>query len=212
MTRFQTVSYRSFAEDAGSREPEPAQIEALIAKARGRARADGFEEGVAHAEAQREAAEEETLNAIADALASLVRARDEIRADAAAATFTAIRDFIGAIAPGLLATGAAEAAAKALSSSVSGAKPPEITVRVATEALSKTRARFHAAGVRCALQGDPDVPVGVARISGEGGFDEIDVRPAVAAALEALEAPGRNGAVGEKPTAPKRSSTLFSED
>ncbi|MEO1611089.1 MAG: hypothetical protein AAFU55_01850 [Pseudomonadota bacterium] len=212
MTRFQTVSYRRFAEKT-SGEPEPAQLEALIAKARGRARADGFEEGVAHAEALRDAAHEETLRGIADALNAVQAAREELRAEAAEATFAAIRDFVSAISPRLLAAGAAEAAAKALSSSVAGSPTPELTVRVAEDALARTRECFHAAGARCALKGDPTLPFGVARISGEGGFDEIDIRPAIDEALKALEkkaAPAR-GASSRAP-GPKRSSSLFSEE
>lgn len=213
MSRFQTVSYRRFAEASEHREPEPAQLEALIAKARGRARADGFEEGVAHAEAQRDAVQEETLRSIADGLAELAAARDEMRQEAATATFNAIREFIGGIAPRLLASGAAEAAAKALSKEVASAQSPEISVRVAADALSATRASFHAAGVRCELSGDPDVPLGVAHITGGGGFDEIDVRAAVKAALTTLDrsAPTQRTG-GSKPTPPNRPSTLFSED
>ncbi|MEL7464226.1 MAG: hypothetical protein AAFN79_09180 [Pseudomonadota bacterium] len=213
MSRFQSVSYRRFAEASEPREPEPAQLEALIAKARGRARADGFEEGVAHAEAQRDAVQEETLRAIADSLAALASARDEMRQEAAAATFAAIREFIGGIAPRLLASGAAEAAAEALSKVIAGAQSPEVSVRVASVALTATRARLHAAGVRCELSGDPDIPLGVARITGGGGFDEIDVRAAVKAALTTLDRSAPAPRAGSaKSASPKRPSTLFSED
>lgn len=199
MNRGPAVSYQNFGGQKPERSTQAEHLDALIAKARGRARADGFEDGVAHAEAERDAAADQSLHEIAAALKALQENHDETAKRAAAATMDAVKSFIAAIAPRLLAIGAADAVASALSDGVSRVPAPSIEVEVSEANKVETQRALLKAGVKCMVKGNPDIEPGAARIRRSGGFDEINIQPAIDAALSALALGARSAPRGHQP-------------
>lgn len=196
MSGFTKLRYQSFADepapDGDARESAGERFEAILARARGRARADGFEEGVAHAEARFERETRDRIDAIAASLADAEAAARAAEERTAAAIHETISAFVSAISPRLREIGAADAAAACIADIVRRSPGARPVLEVAKDGLDETRVALRRSSLLCEVRANADLAPGVARIAWSGGFDEIDIRPAVEAATEALSpAPAR---------------------
>ena len=191
MVRTGAITYQNFTAPptpARRAAQDPARHEATLARARGQARAEGFEEGVAQAEARFESALSEQLAAISAALSESTALADEARSRAALDACDALRRFLSAVAPRLASTGAAEAAIDAVALALETAPRMRPDVEVPPEAVEITARAFAREGIACAVRPNDRLPEGGARIVWRSGFDEIDLRPAIQEALSALGA------------------------
>lgn len=194
--------YRNFVGQAGAEgvavESQRARFEEILARARGRARADGFEEGVAQAEARIDKALIDQLQAIADALETTSTDAAALEAQIKAEVCGALRSFIAEISPQLAANGAASAIVATLAAALedAGSYKPEIEISPAAE--EATRTALIEARVKGSVRVDPALEPGRARIKWRSGFDEIDLRPVVDGALKALSSPPARTAKPEK--------------
>ena len=203
MSRAGSVAYQNFSApplQAQRSEPDPVRVETMLARVRGQARAEGFEEGVAQAEARFESAQSDQLAAIAAALAETARLADEARASAAIDACAALRRFLSAIAPRLTATGAAEAAIDSVALALETAPGMRPEVEVPPEAVDVTARAFAREGIACAVRPNDRLPQGGARVVWRSGFDEIDLRPAIQEALGALGATAAQAEAEAHPT------------
>ena len=185
--------YRNFSGggDAGdfSAGSQKARFEEILAKARGRARADGFEEGVAQAEARIDKALSDQLQGISEALEAASGDAEALEKQIKAEVCAALGSFLSEISPQLCVHGAASAIVGLLATALEdgGGFRPEIEISPA--AADTTRAALVKARVRASVKVEQALEPGRARIKWRSGFDEIDIRPVVEAALKALSAP-----------------------
>lgn len=196
MTRAATHLYRDLgATDArGAIGPnhhsQPRNWEAMLAKARGRARADGFEDGVAQAEARMDQTIAEELAALRSALNAAEEVAAEAEARANAASCDALTFFLQAIAPSLESIGAVDAMVKAVRAAFEGAPNSRFVVRASPHSSERMWRVLSEAGLRCEVEEDAALTPGQARLERSGGFDEIDLGPAVEQAIAALGGAG----------------------
>lgn len=199
MTSGANLRYRNFSHRAasgGDAEDGAASLrfEEALARARGRARADGFEEGVAQAEAGFDKALAEQLAAIEEAFAAASRDAEALEARIKAEVCAALGAFLKEIAPPLADNGAAAAVVSALSSAMDDAGAVRPVVQIGSSAAETTRAAIMKRAMRVSVETDEALEPGRARIKWRAGFDEVDLRPAIEAALNALSGPPARGA------------------
>ena len=207
MSGFAHVRYPRFAaEPLTEREAAKSaneKFETLLAQARGRARADGFEEGVAHAEARFDAELRDRIDAIASAIADAECRSRAVEERVAGEVRALIAAFAAAIAPRLGEIGAADAAAACISDAMARAPAARPLLEIGSNGLDEVRLALRNNGLLCEVKANDDLPEGVARIAWSGGFDEIDIRPAIEAATDALSAGALRRPHGKKPKEPR---------
>ena len=167
--------------------------EALLARVRAEARAQGFEEGGEAALAHAGREESALLAEIAEKLADVEMIRREARRAALADLSLAMRAVVDALAPVSDAAGLAAETARIVEDAIDDADDGAITIRAPQEALEALRDRLGDHDL--SIVADPDAAPGRARVEFARGGAEIDMtrlRQAVEAAVAArIEPPER---------------------
>ncbi|SFI13495.1 hypothetical protein [Albimonas pacifica] len=185
--------------------PPPAEpIETLLARARGEGRAAGFEEGVAHAEAQGQAALRMILSDLSEQLADALHARVEQEQALDRAARDLAEALLAGVAPALARQGLAAEVAAAVTEAlrVARASPDAapLRVRVGPGQVEAVRAALAEGGLGTQVDADPELGDLSARLDWADGEDDIDLEAALAAARAALDrhlpAPERRAANG----------------
>ncbi|MDF2231222.1 hypothetical protein P2H44_01500 [Albimonas sp. CAU 1670] len=172
-------------------EPPGESIETLLARARGEGRAAGFEEGVAHAEAQGQAALRVILSDLAEQLADALHARVEREQAVDRAARDLAEALLAGVAPAFarqgLAAEVAAAVSEALRASRATADPAPLRVRVGPAQVKTVQAALAEGGLAAEVEGDPELGELSARLEWADGEDRIDLDSALAAARAALD-------------------------
>lgn len=202
---------KSGARDAPAAAPPPEPsappaepVETLLARARGEGRAAGFEEGVAHAEAQGQAALRMILSDLSEQLADALHARIEQEQTLDRAARDLAEALLSGVAPALarqgLAAEVAAAVSEALRATRASADPAPLRVRVGSGQVEAVRAALAEGGLAAQVDSDPELGDLSARLDWADGEDGIDLDAALAAARAALDrhlpAPDRRTAHG----------------
>lgn len=187
----QTSSARANTEEADD-------IERRLARARGKARADGFADGAASAEATFDRELRSCIDTVSQALTHL--AADRQASDAASvdairrilvSTLTA---FTPSLADAALPALVAETVAKALTAEMSG----HVVVEAAAERIQDVQAALMGRDNRLTFSEAPQLAPGTARVIWRGGFDQIDASAAIKAGAALLDE--RLRAAGSQPS------------
>lgn len=204
MTRAATQLYQDLSAGGGrgraAHASPPQNWEAMLAKARGRARADGFEDGVAQAEARMDQTILEEVDALRRALETAEAVKAEADRAASAASCAALRSFLQVISPGLAAAGAIDAMTSAVRAAFEATPSASFVVQTSPATCERMRQVLSAAGLDCVVAADESLVAGQARLERSGGFDEIDLRPAIDSAMDALARAGVPVASGNNQT------------
>lgn len=175
-------------DDAPRRAAPPTEdLELILARARGQARADGYARGLEEAEAGFDREILLRLDATTAALERLAADREGARAEVAETVRRILTAFLEAVSPRLaeinllpeIVAAAEDAAAAAPDDRVVIEAPPDMAAAVA-ERLARLD--------HCEVAACDALAPSEARVSWRGGFDRIDARPAIDRALAILDA------------------------
>lgn len=196
----QATLYQDFVSPPESgRSGETEESEIRLARARGKARAAGFAEGVANAEASFDHDMKQRIEAISTALATLTTAK--ITEDRAALDATrriveqALRAFAPRLADAALPALVADVVSHALLQDLEGS----ICIEVSPGRLTELRDHLAIEDVRVSISDAQDLGTSSARILWRGGFDQIDTDTAIEAGLTMLDERLRAAASQPKP-------------
>ncbi len=165
-----------------------ADLESLLAKARGAARAQGFEEGAAATAAAYDADRKVVLERIAEAFEDARFNAEEARRAAVSALGPLLEALVAAIAPAIARAGLGPQIAALVADAVRSAGRAEIDVRVAPDMTRLARDALDAAGVDATVSADPDLAPLEARAVWRGGYDRIDLGACIGEAEAAISA------------------------
>lgn len=186
--------------------PSDAEIELMLARARGQARSEGYARGIEDAEAGFDREVLLRLETAAGALSALAEQRDSARADLAESCRGILSAFLEAVAPRLAEINLVPELVATVDEAVASAPGAHVLVEVAPEQVDDMTERLAAHDDLCRILAAADLSAAEARVSWRGGFDLIDVRPAIQRALEILDARLVQAASG--PETPANEETL----
>ncbi|MGB0852655.1 MAG: hypothetical protein ACPGSI_05145 [Pikeienuella sp.] len=182
-----TTFYQDFvspAQRAGESEPDESEIR--LARARGKARAAGFAEGVASAEASFDHEMKQQVGSLLEAMKTVSDNKRAVDHAALDAIRRIVNEVLSAFAPpmadAMLPTLVADRVAKAITSELDG----EICVQVSPKRAAELRERLTTGDPRVTFTEAPDLSPSSARVVWRGGFDEINPRSAIQAGLDLL--------------------------
>lgn len=161
-------------------------LDRLLAAARGEGRAAGFEEGVAHAEADFHAAMRVTLAEIAERMADAAIAAERARAEAARAAGRVAEALLAAVAPAFARAGLAAEIAGIAAEAVREAPKGGVEIRVAPDAAAEVEAAL--GDLPALVVADRTQGALHAEVRWADGLDEIDLETCIARARAALAA------------------------
>lgn len=168
--------------------PSEAEIELMLARARGQARSEGYARGAEDAEAGFEREILLRLDAIGEGLSALAAKRDGASDDLLGACRGVLTAFLEAVSPRLAEINLVPELVATVEEAVAAAPQSAVTIEVAPDRVDDLAARLSVHGEFCRIHGAADLSSAEARVSWRGGFDLIDVRPAIGRALEILDA------------------------
>jgi hypothetical protein len=173
------------------RKVETDALEAMLARARGEGRAEGFEDGAASSEAAFVAERRMILSDIRERLADAEMIRERAEASNAIALRALAKALIGAAAPALGRTGlaaeVAEAVAGAHSVLLRDRGDPQVAVSAPPDQIATIKDALDEAGFDAVLTADPTLGALEARVIWGDGVDQINLETCVAAAMQAIE-------------------------
>ncbi len=165
----------------------PFDLERALAAARGEGRAEGFEEGVARAEADFNAEMRLLLTEIAERVQDAQMNRAHAREASAAAMHRIASALLTAVAPAFARTGLADEVAKAAEEALRDMPQSDMVVRVSPSQSATVAAALRLAEVPARVEADPSLSDMRARIDWDDGVDEIDLDTCIARAHAALD-------------------------
>jgi hypothetical protein len=173
------------------RKAEADALEAMLARARGEGRAEGFEDGAASSEAAFVAERRIIMSDIRERLADAEMMRARADASGAAAVRALAEALIGAAAPALgragLAAEVAEAVAGAHRALLRDRGEPRVAVSAPPDQIDAINDALDEAGLDAVLTSDPTLGALQARVIWGDGIDAIDLGACVDAAKQAIE-------------------------
>lgn len=182
--------------------PEPAPVvtesdfERRLARARGKARAEGFADGAKSAETAFDRDMLSRIAEVSEALNRLVndRSAEDLRMIATLRRLleAALTAFTAPLAQALLPVEIAEAVERCLLAEPDG----ELVVEVAPDRIEDIRMQLAPRNQRILFRADSTLRPGTARIGWRGGFDQIDPTNALTAGAALLDERLRAGAAG----------------
>ncbi len=179
----------SFPKDGKSGHVNPLEeLELTLARVRGGAHAEGFKEGVKSAEN----AFDRTMAAKLDAIERAITAAQESAESSEKAVQWAVvqltRAFVEAVAPRLASASLVPEICAAIEDAMSSAPKAMLGIEVAEERTAEVEAAIHACDATVIVKRNPDLGESEARIFWDGGFDQIEPKATVAAAMRILDA------------------------
>lgn len=174
--------------------------ELALAKARGKARAEGFEEGVLQTEARIDREVQDTLAAIAAAVEIARADRADLERSLAGVARRIVLVYLKRISPRLAETALADQIAETVAEALSGPSGAELRVRVAPNRAEEIAERIQAADLGVVVEADPAIDPARAEAAWSGGFDDIDIGALADRALAILDA-GLSAAETHDPSA-----------
>lgn len=177
---------------AGAQEMAPpmtrAELDAMIAAARGEGRAAGFEEGVARAEADFFAEMRLLLAEIAERAGDVELIRARAQEEAAAGLERVANALLTAVAPAFARLGLADEVARVAADALRRVPQSPLRIRVAPAQEQNVREALDYAGVKAELTADPELSPITALVEWDEGVDKIDLDTCIAEAHAAIDA------------------------
>lgn len=173
------------------RKAEAEALEAMLARARGEGRAEGFEEGAASSEAAFVAERRLILSDIRERLADVELMRERTDTATANAIRALAEALITATVPALgragLAAEVADAVSKAHRLLLRDRGEPRVAVSAPPDQIAAIKDALDEAGLDADLTADATLAALEARVIWGDGIDAIDINACVAAARKAIE-------------------------
>lgn len=183
-----TANFSAETTGPSARLIDPNHLETMLAKARGKGKADGFAEGVAMAEQRAESELRMLLQSIREKIADLDIQRHEVNGQ--------INDGVGkicdalfkAIAPALAEAGLVSEINAAVSSALRQVPESSLLIVVSPDQSQRVAEALDLGTLPVRIDDDPDLGGLQARIHWQGGFDAIDLDTCIAEASTVLNA------------------------
>lgn len=174
------------ADLATSKATAAEDIELLLARARGTARADGYAQGAADASAEFDRDILIRLDAIKDAMAAALEDRARAKRELSQACREILMTFLTAVAPHLASENLTPELVAAVEDAIADSPEPKIIVEVCSGQFDDLARRLEEEGLACTLRASESLSLSQARILWQDGFDQIDVQPAIDRAVSIL--------------------------
>lgn len=162
-------------------------FERRLARARGKARAEGFADGAASAEATFDREMQVRVDAVKEALTQFAadrHAADKIAIETIRQILAnALAAFTAPVADAALPALVADIVAQALTAELAGV----VVVEITAERLSDVQTTLDGRDKRLTFKEDPHLAPGTARVIWRGGFDHIDANAAITAGAALLD-------------------------
>lgn len=163
-------------------------VEALLAKARGAARAQGFEEGAAATAAAFDSDRKLVLERIAEAVEDAQFNAEEARRTASAALGPIVDALARGVAPHLARAGLGREIAALVVEATQSCGAATIVVSVAPEMTDAATDAVASTGIAVEIKADFNLDPLRARVAWSGGHDQIDLAACIESAKTAISA------------------------
>lgn len=183
---FDRAPIQPSAEPAEAVDPHE-NLTRLLARARGRARAEGYEQGVAESEARAARDIEAQLDTVATLLGEAAADRQAVRRQTVAAARTLLSRFFRAAAPRIAALNLAEALAEALTRALSAERAEIPVLEAPDDGLGRAAAALALRMSGGQVASGPATDGARARLSWRGGADEFDADAALSEAIRIID-------------------------
>lgn len=162
-------------------------LETMLAKARGKGKADGFAEGVAMAEQRAESELRMLLQAIREQIADQQITRAEMDTHVIQNVGNICQTMFRAVSPALTQAGLTAEIASAVNDALRRAPQSTILVTVSPERSARVAEALASDGLPVRIDDDPELGDLEARVHWHGGFDAIDFEDCLAGISKMIE-------------------------
>ncbi|MEM9369681.1 MAG: hypothetical protein AAGA26_00860 [Pseudomonadota bacterium] len=162
-------------------------IEIGLAKIRGEARAEGFADGVASVEAEKDRENHELLASITEALADVDLVRKDIESQLADTIVTSTLALVHVITPHLIGQRLVAEINNTLRDAFNEFGSADVTIIVHPNRVGDVTLALGQEAISARIEGDLSLDPGSARLDWKSGYDQINVTKLIEQAVDLLE-------------------------